>query len=64
VLIGRRDTTGQERFRAVTTGYYRRANGIMLVYDVTRPESVENLRSIWMKEVESYAQDEVNVLLC
>ena len=55
-----RDTAGQERFRAITTSYYRGAQGIMLVYDVTSPESIENIQRVWMKEVTTYARPEVN----
>ncbi|CAM9616185.1 unnamed protein product [Discosporangium mesarthrocarpum] len=47
------DTAGQERFRTLTSSYYRGAQGIMLVYDVTRPETFENL-SKWLEEVETY----------
>jgi Ras-related protein Rab-18 len=47
------DTAGQERFRTLTSSYYRGAQGIMLVYDVTRRDSFENL-SKWLEEVEMY----------
>ncbi|CAM9727706.1 unnamed protein product [Phaeothamnion confervicola] len=47
------DTAGQERFRTLTSSYYRGAQGIMLVYDVTRPDTFENL-SKWLEEVETY----------
>jgi small GTP-binding protein len=30
------DTAGQERFRAVTRSYYRGAQGVLLVFDITR----------------------------
>ena len=44
------DTAGQERFRTLTNSYYRGAQGIVLVYDVTRRESFLNL-SEWLKEI-------------
>mmetsp|Transcript_31071 Transcript_31071/g.41078 ORF Transcript_31071/g.41078 Transcript_31071/m.41078 type:complete len:205 (+) Transcript_31071:126-740(+) len=51
------DTAGQERFRTLTSSYYRGAQGIILVYDVTRKESFENLNQ-WLNEVEMYAPGE------
>eukprot|EP00940_MAST-03C_sp_MAST-3C-sp2_P001576 g1576.t1 len=47
------DTAGQERFRTLTSSYYRGAHGIMLVYDVTRKETFDNLH-VWLSEVEQY----------
>ncbi|GMN39255.1 hypothetical protein TIFTF001_008498 [Ficus carica] len=46
------DTAGQERFRTLTSSYYRGAQGIILVYDVTRRETFTNLSDVWAKEVE------------
>ncbi|OAY40949.1 ras-related protein RABC2a [Manihot esculenta] len=48
------DTAGQERFRTLTSSYYRNAQGIMLVYDVTRRETFTNLSDVWAKEVDLY----------
>ncbi|XP_038905103.1 ras-related protein RABC2a-like [Benincasa hispida] len=49
------DTAGQERFRTLTSSYYRGAQGIILVYDVTRRETFANLSDVWAKEVELYS---------
>jgi small GTP-binding protein len=37
------DTAGQERFRFLQPAYYRGAHGALLVYDITRMESLENI---------------------
>ena len=47
------DTAGQERFRTLTSSYYRGAQGVIMVYDVTRRDSFENLDQ-WLKEVKLY----------
>ncbi|MBA0759881.1 hypothetical protein Gotri_022693 [Gossypium trilobum] len=59
------DTAGQERFRTLTSSYYRGAQGIILVYDVTRRETFTNLSTVWAKEVELYStnQDCVKMLV-
>ncbi|KAF8005592.1 hypothetical protein BT93_K0016 [Corymbia citriodora subsp. variegata] len=59
------DTAGQERFRTLTNSFYRDAHGIMLVYDVTRRETLTNLSDLWAKEVELYStnQDCVKMLV-
>ncbi|CAI0449188.1 unnamed protein product [Linum tenue] len=44
------DTAGQERYRAITSAYYRGAVGALLVYDVTRHSTFENVAR-WLKEV-------------
>ncbi|KAM7531702.1 hypothetical protein LguiB_035112 [Lonicera macranthoides] len=59
------DTAGQEKFRTLTSSYYRGAQGIILVYDVTRRETFTNLAEFWAKEVELYStnQDCVKMLV-
>ncbi|EAR91266.3 Rab-family small GTPase (macronuclear) [Tetrahymena thermophila SB210] len=56
------DTAGQDRFKTITTNYYRGAHGIVVVYDVTDKLSFENVKT-WMSEIEKYAQENVCKLL-
>jgi len=46
------DTAGQERFRAVTSAYYRGAVGALLVYDISRRLTFENIGR-WLNELQS-----------
>uniref|UniRef100_A0A4Y0BRU7 Ras-related protein Rab-18 n=1 Tax=Anopheles funestus TaxID=62324 RepID=A0A4Y0BRU7_ANOFN len=47
------DTAGQERFRTVSPSYYRDAQGVILVYDVTQSGTLYNLES-WFNELDTY----------
>jgi small GTP-binding protein len=46
------DTAGQERFRAVTSAYYRGAFGALLVYDISRRSTFDNVGR-WLQELNS-----------
>lgn len=61
-LILIRDTAGQERFRTITTAYYRGAMGIMLVYDITDEKSFENIKN-WIRNIEENASADVEKML-
>jgi len=56
------DTAGQERFRKVTSSYFRGGQGVMIVFDVNSRSSFENVRK-WKTEVDRYADDEVAIVL-
>ena len=44
------DTAGQEKYRSITRSYYRGANGIILVYDVTCRKSFNNVE-MWLRSI-------------
>ncbi|XP_007564239.1 ras-related protein Rab-12 isoform X2 [Poecilia latipinna] len=56
------DTAGQERFNSITSAYYRGAKGIVVVYDITKQETFEDLPK-WMKMIDKYASEEAELLL-
>lgn len=56
------DTAGQERFRTITQSYYRSANGVIIVYDITKRSSFVNLQK-WIEEVRRYTASNVILIL-
>jgi len=56
------DTAGQERFRSLSSAYYRLAHGIILVYDVTDRASFQAMDH-WYNEVRTHAAPEAVICL-
>ena len=48
------DTCGNEKFRAITRQYYKDAQGIILVYDISKRETFESLDS-WIEDIKNCA---------
>ena len=56
------DTAGQERFHAIGVSYYRTAMGIILVYDIARRQSFDNIAK-WLRNIDECAKADVVKLL-
>ncbi|XP_075595969.1 ras-related protein Rab-3C isoform X3 [Balearica regulorum gibbericeps] len=56
------DTAGQERYRTITTAYYRGAMGFILMYDITNEESFNAVQD-WSTQIKTYSWDNAQVIL-
>jgi len=56
------DTAGHERFRTLTTAYFRSANGILLVYDITNEKSFNDVRN-WINNIKNHTTSDIKILL-
>jgi len=56
------DTAGQERYRAITSAYYRGAVGALLVYDIAKHQTYENVTR-WLKELRDHADSNIVIML-
>ncbi|EAS02678.2 small guanosine triphosphatase family (GTPase)-like Ras family protein (macronuclear) [Tetrahymena thermophila SB210] len=54
------DTAGQESFRSITRSYYRGSVGALLVYDVTKEDSFQDLNK-WISDVSENANKDLSV---
>ncbi|KAG8989514.1 hypothetical protein FRB90_002202, partial [Tulasnella sp. 427] len=56
------DTAGQEAYRAVVPSHYRRTKGAILVYDMTKPESLKNLQN-WVDQLNLFADPSPSMIV-
>lgn len=57
-----RDTAGQERYRAITSAYYRGAVGALLVYDISKHGTFEGV-SRWLTELREHSDANIVIML-
>ena len=55
--------TGQERFRSLTRSYFRKADGVMLLFDVTCEQTFLNIRH-WMECIGDSHEPSIPLILC
>lgn len=56
------DTAGQERYRCITQQFFRKADGVIVMYDLTAKQSFLSVRQ-WLSSVEEAVGDRIPVLL-
>jgi len=56
------DTAGEERFRDFTTAYYKSAQAVIIVYDVTNSLSFQHIDE-WLSVIEKHAKHVKKILL-
>jgi Ras-related protein Rab-8A len=56
------DTAGQERFRSLAKNFIRKANGILLVYDISDKSTFINIKK-WMDNIEDEIEDKIPIVL-
>ncbi|XP_067346582.1 EF-hand calcium-binding domain-containing protein 4B isoform X2 [Channa argus] len=56
------DTAGQERYRSITKQFFRKADGVVVMYDVTVQESFKAVQT-WLINVQEAAGEGIPILL-
>ena len=62
ISLGLWDTAGQEKYKTITRAFYRRANGIIISYDITSLESFNGTKK-WLTEINKNKTDNVPIVL-
>ena len=54
------DTAGQEKYRSLTKIFYKDAGAAILVYDITRKESFEEIQKYWINQIKDFAPKNIS----
>ena len=56
------DTAGQERYKAITSAYYKGAKGAFVVYDITRKQSFDSVDR-WINDLRAAADKNLTIII-
>lgn len=56
------DTAGQEKFRSLTRQYYRDSQGAIIVFDITKKRTFDNLQT-WIDDIEDYSDKDIPIII-
>ncbi|XDV24831.1 hypothetical protein PO909_028875, partial [Leuciscus waleckii] len=56
------DTAGQERYRSITKQFFRKADGVVVIYDITMEDSFRSVRP-WLTSIQEAVGDPLPVML-
>ena len=57
------DTSGQERYRALTSTYYKKADVVLLMYDISNKKSFEEITKFYINNIKENCKKDIPVIL-
>ena len=57
------DTAGQEKYRSLTKIFYKDAGAAILVYDITRQDSFDEIKKYWLQQIKEFAPKDISKLI-
>ena len=56
------DTAGQDKYRTIAKNYYKGSHGILLLYDITKKSSFDNIRE-WVRDIKEEVSEKAIIFL-
>ena len=57
------DTAGQERYKAITETYYKRADAVLLVYDISDQKSFKEIKDYYCPNIKEFCKKNIPIIL-
>ena len=56
------DTAGQERYKSITSAYYKGAKGALIVYDISKRQTFDNIDK-WITDLKTNGDQNITIIL-
>ena len=57
------DTSGQERYNSLNQSYYRNADAILLVYDISNRNSFDTIQNYYIDKIKELCKKDIPIIL-
>ena len=57
------DTAGQERYESLSRSYFKRADAVLLVYDISDKKSFKRIKDYYIKAIKENCKKDITILL-
>ena len=57
------DTCGQEKYNSINESYYKKADAVLLVYDISNKESFDKIKDYYSKNIKEYCKKKIPIIL-
>ena len=57
------DTNGEEKYGALSDNYYRKADGCLLVYDITNRDSFDSIKNNYIPKIKDVCKKNIQIVL-
>ena len=57
------DTCGQERYNSINESYYRKADAVLLVYDISKRRTFEVLKDYYCPKIKEFCKKNIPIIL-
>ena len=57
------DTAGQEQYKSINSQYYKKADGCLLVYDITKKQTFEEVKGYFYEQIQEKCKEDIKIII-
>ena len=57
------DTAGQEKYKSINSQYYKKADGCLLVYDITKKQTFDEIKNYFYEQIQEKCKKDIKIII-